>query len=228
AAHSIWQDPGLAALARYNARSSAQLDALVALPEWVAFAYNPPGVVVGADGFFQLLDAANPTHTQAVPARHTLPQPDVLPSFDLRWTPQDAAARYNAHFMTPPSWDDFDGWRSLAIWQPATSALLPLAGFRSPDALDGRFAYPLSDVSGLADLLVWIDSQPTTQLGDWLAHIDRATLPSRPEAPPADAKTWLMRWFTTDTLPVWERLRDARALPTPPKVVGLTTTFPYP
>lgn len=203
-----WQDTGLAALNNYNQAGFSQQMQYAELPAWLGYAYNPAGVIA-AQGGFRLLEAG------MQPWNATTPFPNPIPSVPAMWSPTQIHDLFITD-ITPPTWDAPDGWRANQFWEWPTEMPQPVRGVRSPSEVENYLVYPFANLTHYQKLMIALENLPTDNAGSWLAAIDAATLPSTPEVLPETMETWLGQWFTYDTIPVWNDLREIYSSPEAP------------
>lgn len=213
----MWQDAGLAALSAYNRAISGPFSAFSSFPNWLAHTYNPPGVMVDGRRNFVLLDVNN-IGWDELPrssAQTTRISPFALPEINLRWSPLALKDKFQTQVVAA-RWYDPDLWRVNRVFKPNYTIPRPTAGFRSPGAINSWLPFPMADLRAYSDLFTGLDGLPVAEVEQWVEQVEHGVLPKSPDAPPS-VETWLQRWFTSDTLPVWETLRKLSALPAVPK-----------
>ncbi|KAB2905373.1 MAG: RHS repeat protein [Anaerolineae bacterium] len=220
-----WQDAGLASLQAFNQYFLSQQTRYTDFTNWLGHIYNPPGVVVDEAGRFRLLDAHMPQWgADAVPI-FADQFPQNQPFHGGIWQPQQITSLLQTEAPVP-TWYAPDSWRVDRFWNWATDVPQPQIGQRVPALIDEYVPYPLTKLDHYDELVTALENLPVESAGAWIEQIDTATLPTTPELPPLTVNEGLSRWFTLDTIPVWEKLRDIYQLPEPPgpqiPSIGLT------
>ena len=194
-----WRDPGLEALSRFNQVSMDSVVAFEAMPAWLGNQYNPTGVTLVDSGTFGFQFAAEIADTATrIPGTNVLAEPTFAALLDAELAQPDwARSSTDSDFL----WV-FDHMEPQAR-----------RGQRSPDEIFEYLGLMPDDARMFVDLSRALEGLPVREVDEWLAEIDLSLLPSGPDVPPETGEEWLAQWFSRDTLPTWELLRELSVKP---------------